>query len=78
MRNIYEVIRQKESQLQDIQKELEALRLAARLLADDEKAEVDTPKMRIASAAAAAASVTPSVLKTDSEILLAAPHRSFP
>ncbi len=74
MRNIYDVIRQKESQLQDIQKELEALRLAARLLADDEKADLDAPKMRMA----AAASVAPSPLKTDTEILLSAPRRPFP
>jgi hypothetical protein len=76
MRNIFEVIRQKESQLQDVQKELEALRLAARLLADDDRVDVDTPKVRIATAAAAA--VTPSAMKTDSEILLSAPHRPFP
>ena len=74
MRNIFEVIRQKESQLQDIQKELEALRLAARLLADDDQLEVDTPKMRMA----AAASIAPSPIKTDTEILLSAPRRPFP
>lgn len=74
MRNIYEVIRQKESELQAIQKDLEALRVAARLLADDEKAEVDTPKLRIA----AAAGMTTPPLKTDTEILLSAPHRPFP
>ncbi len=74
MRNIYDVIRQKESQLQDIQKELEALRLAARLLADEEKSDVDPPKMRMA----AAASVAAPPLKTDSEILLSAPRRPFP
>ena len=74
MRNIYDVIRQKESQLQDIQKELEALRLAARLLADEDRGEVDAPKMRMA----AAASVTSAPLKTDTEILLSAPRRPFP
>lgn len=35
MKNIYEVLRQKESDLQQLQKEVEALRLAARLLADE-------------------------------------------
>ncbi len=74
MRNIYDVIRQKESELQAIQKDLEALRVAARLLAEDEKSEVDTPKLRIAAAPA----VTPSALKSDTEILLSAPHRPFP
>lgn len=75
MRNIYEVIRQKESELQAIQKDLDALRVAARLLADDERVEVDTPKLRVAAAAGIPAS---SPLKTDSEILLSAPHRPFP
>ncbi len=80
MRNIYDVIRQKESQLQDIQKELEALRLAARLLVDEDKAEFDTPKMRMAAASSVAPSpmVTPSPMKTDAEILLSAPRRPFP
>lgn len=35
MKNIYDVIRQKELDMQQLQKEVEALRLAARLLADD-------------------------------------------
>lgn len=35
MKNIEDVIRGKEQQLQQIQKELEALRLAAKLLAED-------------------------------------------
>ena len=73
MRNIFDVIRQKESQLQDIQKELEALRLTARLLSEDDKAvEVETPKMRMASG------MTPAVLKSDAEVMLSAPHRPFP
>jgi predicted PP-loop superfamily ATPase len=75
MRNIYDVIRQKESQIQDIQKELEALRLAARLLSDEEKAEIDAPKVRVAASAAA---VSASPMKADSEILLSAPRRPFP
>lgn len=74
MRNIYDVIRQKESQIQDIQKELDALRLAARLLADDERVDIDSPKARMAAAAVTASA--PS--KTDSEILLSAPRRPFP
>jgi len=75
MRNIYEVTRQKESQVVEIQKELEALRTAARLLTDDEKVESETPKLRMAAGASIAAS---SPMKTDSEILLSAPRRPFP
>lgn len=76
MRNIFDVIRQKESQIQDIQKELEALRLAARLLAEDEKVEADTPKLRMAAGASMPSASSP--LKTDSEILLSSPRRPFP
>jgi hypothetical protein len=39
MKNIYEVLRQKELELQQLQKDIEALRVAARLLADDNDAE---------------------------------------
>ena len=35
MKNIFDVLRQKEAELQQIQKELEALRIAARLLAEE-------------------------------------------
>jgi hypothetical protein len=35
MRNVYEVLRDKETQLRQIQLEVEALRVAAPLLADD-------------------------------------------
>lgn len=40
MKNIYEVLRQKELELQQLQKDIEALRVAARLLADDNDVEV--------------------------------------
>jgi hypothetical protein len=39
MKNIYEVLRQKELELQQLQKDIEALRVAARLLADDSDVE---------------------------------------
>jgi hypothetical protein len=35
MKNIFDVLRQKEAELQQIQKEIEALRVAARLLSDE-------------------------------------------
>jgi hypothetical protein len=41
MKNIYEVLKQKEAQIQQIQKEIEALKIAARLLADD--GEIERP-----------------------------------
>lgn len=39
MKNIYDVLRQKENEIQQLQKDIEALRVAARLLADDNDAE---------------------------------------
>ncbi len=66
MKNLYEVLRQKELEVQQLQKEIEALRLAARLLADDNETEssstrsvtqVPTPRV---SAAAVAAAVKPA------------------
>ena len=35
MKNLYEVMRQKEAEIQQLQREIEALRTAARLLADE-------------------------------------------
>ena len=51
MKNIYEVLRQKELELQQLQKDIEALRVAARLLADDNDAEVAARSMGSSAAA---------------------------
>ena len=67
MKNIYEVLRQKELEFQQLQRDIEALRVAARLLADDNEAATSTarplannvPAPRI-SAAAAVAAVKPA------------------
>jgi hypothetical protein len=42
MKNIYEVLRQKEAELQQLQKEIEALRVAARLLAEEGDPRLDS------------------------------------
>lgn len=42
MKNIFDVLRQKEAELQQIQKEIEALRIAARILQDEGGAETGT------------------------------------
>jgi hypothetical protein len=65
MKNIYEVLRQKENEIQQLQRDIEALRVAARLLADDNDVEtvrsvsstVTTPRV---SAAAVATAVKPA------------------
>lgn len=72
MKNIFDVLRQKEADLQRIQREVEALRIATSLLADDDNVGAELPKMRVAAAA------TPASLRTDTEILLSAPSRQFP
>jgi hypothetical protein len=68
MKNIYEVLRQKELEIQQLQRDIEALRVAARLLADDSEAETSisrplassVPTPRISAAAAVAAAVKPA------------------
>ena len=42
MKNVYEVLRQKELELSRLEKEVEALRVAAPLLSDDKDASSDT------------------------------------
>ncbi len=42
MKNVYEVLRQKELELTRLEKEVEALRVAAPLLSDDKDSIVDT------------------------------------
>jgi hypothetical protein len=42
MKNIYEVMRQKEAEIQQLQREIEALRTAARLLADENDPSPDS------------------------------------
>jgi hypothetical protein len=60
MKNIYEVLRQKENEIQQLQRDIEALRVAARLLADDSELETVRPAAssgtapRVSSAAVAA------------------------
>ncbi len=44
MKNVYEVLRQKELELTRLEKEVEALRVAAPLLSDEKEALAETPK----------------------------------
>jgi hypothetical protein len=53
MKNVYEVLRQKELELARLEKEVEALRVAAPLLSDDkEAADLSISKPTLASSAA--------------------------
>ena len=48
MKNVYEVLRQKEQELARLEKEVEALRVAAPLLSDEGK-DLETPKPTLAA-----------------------------
>ena len=50
MKNVYEVLRQKELELTRLEKEVEALRVAAPLLADEKEQLAEAPKPTLASA----------------------------
>jgi hypothetical protein len=49
MKNVYEVLRQKELEMARLEKEVEALRVAAPLLSDDKEPTADTPKPTLAA-----------------------------
>lgn len=49
MKNVYEVLRQKELELTRLEKEVEALRVAAPLLSDDKESQEATNKPTLAT-----------------------------
>ncbi len=65
MKNLYEVLRQKENEIQQLQKDIEALRVAARLLADDSDAEQTTSRPTTSTPRVTAAAVSASVKPAD-------------
>ena len=54
MKNVYEVLRQKELELSRLEKEVEALRVAAPLLSEDKEAGADKPTLTTRPGARAA------------------------
>jgi hypothetical protein len=64
MRDIFEVIRQKENELERIQKELDALRLAARLLEDPKDMSARVPAAPIVTVREPATAATSPVLRS--------------
>ncbi len=54
MKNIYDVLRQKEAEIQELQKDIEALRIAARLLADESDSDTSVKPVPAARPAAVA------------------------
>ncbi len=57
MKNIYDVLRQKELELQRLQREIEALRIAAPLLAEDTDVEPAAAKPGIGAGRTGAAAI---------------------
>jgi hypothetical protein len=51
MKNVYEVLRQKELELTRLEKEVEALRVAAPLLSDEKEQLAEAPKPSLAPSA---------------------------
>jgi hypothetical protein len=49
MKNVYEVLRQKELELARLEKEVEALRIAAPLLSEERESTQETPKPTLAA-----------------------------
>jgi hypothetical protein len=52
MKNVYEVLRQKEQELIRLEKEVEALRVAAPLLSEDKESLTEVPKPAVTAAPA--------------------------
>ena len=75
MRNIYEVIREKEAEIEQLQKQVEALRVAARILSEDAKPERESVREPVRPAVRT--SVAPPA-NNDTEIVIGAPLRQFP
>ncbi len=61
MKNVYEVLRQKELELARLEKEVEALRVAATLLSDEKEQVAEAPKPSITAAAPQPVRVSPVV-----------------
>jgi len=51
MKNVYEVLRQKEQELSRLEKEVEALRIAAPLLSEEKEAQAEVAKPTLTAAA---------------------------
>ncbi|MFB3916859.1 MAG: hypothetical protein ACE14M_09020 [Terriglobales bacterium] len=64
MKNIHEVLRQKEADLQRVQKEIEALRIVLRLIADEsDEAVVSAPRMAAVGDGSTAVSPVASIVQ---------------
>lgn len=79
MKNIYDVLKQKEAQIEQLQAEIEALKVAARLLADDDDV-LEVPRVAATTAVAGTplASVTRMTGRENSHGSWDATSKQFP
>jgi hypothetical protein len=61
MKNVYEVLRQKELELTRLEKEVEALRVAAPLLSEEKEPQAELPKPSLAATAPQPVRIPPVV-----------------
>jgi hypothetical protein len=61
MKNVYEVLRQKELELTRLEKEVEALRVAAPLLSEEKEPMAEAPKPSLAAAPPQPVRIPPTV-----------------
>jgi hypothetical protein len=61
MKNVYEVLRQKELELTRLEKEVEALRVAAPLLSEEKEQQVESPKPSLTAAPPQPVRIPPAV-----------------
>jgi hypothetical protein len=61
MKNVYEVLRQKELELSRLEKEVEALRVAAPLLSDEKEQLTEAPKPTLTAAPSQPVRIPPVV-----------------
>jgi hypothetical protein len=61
MKNVYEVLRQKELELTRLEKEVEALRVAAPLLSEEKESMAEAPKPSLTASAPQPVRIPPAV-----------------
>ncbi len=67
MKNVYEVLRQKELELTRLEKEVEALRVAAPLLSEEKESMMDAPKPSLTAPSPQPVRIPPAVAAQTSQ-----------
>jgi len=78
MKNIFDVLKQKEAQIQQLQREIEALHVAARLLADDGETEVISARPTSVVVAGTPLAAVPRMNKENGQAGWESTNKQFP